>query len=239
MRHRRSQEASSPACRFRGASARVMPIWGAIISSGPAISAKPEARCSRAARTARSAESFVISGRPRRETDRGGKIIGWTARPIGAACSSTSARSPCCSWTWPGATARLGPRTSHSSGRWSSAPRASSCAPDQEPSKTVAALLAAAEIAEACDIENVPALLRDTADAWNEQIEDWIYVEDTPLAREAGVPGYYIRVAPESTAKGGPDVHGLIQVRNHEAGSGAIAANQLISTDAIALVRFG
>ncbi|MGA8447388.1 MAG: glycoside hydrolase family 15 protein [Roseiarcus sp.] len=103
----------------------------------------------------------------------------------------------------------------------------------------IAALLAAAEIAEACDIEALPALLRDTADAWNEQIEDWIYVEDTPLAREAGVPGYYIRVAPESPAKGGPDVHGLIQVRNHEAGSGAIAADELISTDAIALVRFG
>ena len=106
-------------------------------------------------------------------------------------------------------------------------------------SVAIAALLAAAEIAEACDIEALPALLRDTADAWNEQIEDWIYVEDTPLTREAGVPGYYIRVAPESPAKGGPDVHGLIQVRNHEAGSGAIAANELISTDAIALVRFG
>jgi glucoamylase len=103
----------------------------------------------------------------------------------------------------------------------------------------IAALLAAAEIAEACDIEALPALLRDTADAWNEQIEDWIYVEDTPLTREAGVPGYYIRVAPESPAKAGPDVHALIQVRNHEAGRGAIAANELISTDAIALVRFG
>ena len=104
---------------------------------------------------------------------------------------------------------------------------------------TIAALLAAAEIAEACDIETVPALLRDTADAWNEQIEDWIYVEDTALAREAGVRGYYIRVAPESPATGGPDVHGLVQVRNHEVGSGSIPADGLISTDAIALVRFG
>ena len=103
----------------------------------------------------------------------------------------------------------------------------------------IAALLAAAEIAEACDVEALPALLRDTADAWNEQIEDWIYVEDTRLAREAGVRGYYIRVAPESPVTECPDVHGLIQVRNHEAGSGAIAADELISTDAIALVRFG
>jgi glucoamylase len=103
----------------------------------------------------------------------------------------------------------------------------------------IAALLAAAEIAEACDVEELPALLRDTADAWNEQIEDWIYVKDTPLAREAGVAGYYIRVAPESPVTGRPNVHGLIQVRNHEAGGGAIAADELISTDAIALVRFG
>ncbi len=103
----------------------------------------------------------------------------------------------------------------------------------------IAALLAAAEIAEACDVEGLPALLRDTADSWNEQIEDWIYVEDTPLAREAGVHGYYIRVAPESPTTEGPDVHGLVQVRNHEVGSGSIPADQLISTDAIALVRFG
>jgi hypothetical protein len=48
-----------------------------------------------------------------------------------------------------------------------------------------------------------------------------------------------IRVAPESPVTGRPDVHGLIQVRNHRAGSGAIAADELISTDAIALVRFG
>ena len=85
----------------------------------------------------------------------------------------------------------------------------------------------------------MPALFRDTADAWNEQIEDWVYVEDTPLAREAGVAGYYIRIAPESPETQGPDPHGLVQVRNHEAGTGAIAADALVSTDALALVRFG
>src|SRR5208283_5566584 len=42
-----------------------------------------------------------------------------------------------------------------------------------------------------------------------------------------------------SRVMGRPDVHGMIQVRNHEAGGGAIAADELISTDAIALVRFG
>ena len=53
------------------------------------------------------------------------------------------------------------------------------------------------------------------------------------------VHGYYIRVAPESPSTGGPDVHGLVQVRNHEVGSGSVPADELISTDAIALVRFG
>ena len=38
---------------------------------------------------------------------------------------------------------------------------------------------------------------------------------------------------------GCPDVHGLVQVRNHEVGSGSIPADELISTDALALVRFG
>jgi len=103
----------------------------------------------------------------------------------------------------------------------------------------IAALLGAAEIAEALEIEDLPALFRDTADAWNEQIEDWVYVQDGPLARVAGVAGYYIRIAPESPESEGPDLHGQVQVRNHEAGTGSIAADSLVSTDALALVRFG
>ena len=65
----------------------------------------------------------------------------------------------------------------------------------------IAALLAAADLAEACDIDDVADFLRDTADAWNEQIEDWIYVTDTRLAREVGVSGYYIRIAPPSARR--------------------------------------
>jgi glucoamylase len=103
----------------------------------------------------------------------------------------------------------------------------------------VAGLLAAAEVAEACEHPDIAALLRDTADAWNEQIEDWMYVEGTRLAEEAGVRGYYIRVAPEPPDGGTPDKHAMVEVRNHEAGTGALSADELISTDALALVRFG
>ncbi len=103
----------------------------------------------------------------------------------------------------------------------------------------VASLLAAAEIADELEVDGASDVLRDTADAWNEQIEDWIYVQDTPLAHEAGVAGYYIRIAPESPETLGPDLHGQVQVRNHEAGQGSISADALVSTDALALVRFG
>ena len=37
--------------------------------------------------------------------------------------------------------------------------------------------------------------LRETADAWNAEIESLLYVTDTQLAREVGVDGYYVRFA--------------------------------------------
>jgi glucoamylase len=103
----------------------------------------------------------------------------------------------------------------------------------------VAALLAAADIAEACEVEGIADFLRDTADAWNEQIEDWIYVTDTRLCHEVGVEGYYIRVAPDVPGEALARTHGTVEVRNRFAGSCDLEADELISTDALALVRFG
>ncbi len=103
----------------------------------------------------------------------------------------------------------------------------------------VASLLGAAELAELSEEPDLADLFRDTADAWNDQIEDWVYVEGTALDREAKVAGHYIRIAPEQPQSGAPDAHAIVQVRNHEAGSGAIPAHDLVSTDALALVRFG
>ena len=90
-----------------------------------------------------------------------------------------------------------------------------------------------------CEIEGLSGLLRDTADAWNEQIEDWVYVQDTRLAQEAGVAGYYVRVAPARDERGGADPHAPVEVRNHQVGCGSVPADELVSTDALALVRFG
>ena len=103
----------------------------------------------------------------------------------------------------------------------------------------VAALLAAADIAETCEVDGVAEFLRDTADAWNEQIEDWIYVTDTPLAQQAGVAGYYVRIAPPVPGEARAMPRGMVEVRNRYAGSSQVTADELISTDALALVRFG
>ena len=81
----------------------------------------------------------------------------------------------------------------------------------------IAALLAAAELAEACEVDDVAGFLRDTADAWNEQIEDWIYVSDTRLSRECGVTGYYVRIAPEVPGEARAALGGTVDVRNRSA----------------------
>src|SRR4029077_7032332 len=57
----------------------------------------------------------------------------------------------------------------------------------------VAALLAAADLGDACGEPGVAVYLRETADAWNARIEDWLYVTDTPLAAKCGVDGYYVK----------------------------------------------
>jgi glucoamylase len=103
----------------------------------------------------------------------------------------------------------------------------------------IAALLAAADLAEACDIEGVADYLRDTADAWNEQIEEWVYVTGTRLAREVGVSGYYVRIAPAVPGEARAELGGRVEVRNRFAGTSCFEADELISTDALALVRFG
>ena len=103
----------------------------------------------------------------------------------------------------------------------------------------VTALLAAAELAELVGEPRLVGFLRDTADAWNEDIDTWTYVVDSPLAREAGVRGYYVRLAPDGGETAGGPVHGTVQVRNRLPQETDIPAEGLVSPDALALVRFG
>jgi glucoamylase len=73
----------------------------------------------------------------------------------------------------------------------------------------IAALLVAAELADAASNAIAADYMRETADAWNASIERWLYVEGTDIAQLHGVDGYYARAA------------------------------VMVSLDALAFVRFG
>jgi glucoamylase len=103
----------------------------------------------------------------------------------------------------------------------------------------ISALLAAADLAEAHGEADFATHLRDTADDWNDSIERWTYVEQTPLAVRVGVRGYYVRISTSDGADPVPTTLGRIRVNNRPADRSDIDASALVSVDALALVRFG
>ena len=103
----------------------------------------------------------------------------------------------------------------------------------------VAALLVAADFAQHAKDDELATLLRETADAWNARIEEWTYVSGTALAAEVGVDGYYVRVAPEDVCDASPKSGGYIPIKNRPAGNDAARYDEIVSPDALALVRFG
>jgi len=102
----------------------------------------------------------------------------------------------------------------------------------------IAALLAGADLAEINNEKEIAKYCRETADYWNSNIERWLYVEDTVVSKEVGVEGYYIRINPSGLpAKEVKDKY--INLKNHKGKDGKILLGNLISVDALALVRFG
>jgi glucoamylase len=103
----------------------------------------------------------------------------------------------------------------------------------------VAAMLAAADFADEADEPKMAKFLRETADCWNSQIEDWTYVRDTDLANRVGVEGYYLRIAPDDLLQHDGPADCTVKIKNHPGGSKAFPASEIVSVDALALVRFG
>jgi glucoamylase len=103
----------------------------------------------------------------------------------------------------------------------------------------IAALLAAADIAELNNETEIAAFLRETADAWNSGIERWIYVQGTDLAKKVSVDGYYVRIAPPETSDAASPANGFVAIKNRPAGQSTEPASHIVSPDALALVRFG
>jgi glucoamylase len=103
----------------------------------------------------------------------------------------------------------------------------------------IASLLAAADIADAVGEVAAANYLRETADTWNDNVERWIYTLDGDLAREMGVDGYYVRIAPPEVDVAASPLQGFVPIKNRPPGQALAKATQVISPDAIALVRFG
>ena len=103
----------------------------------------------------------------------------------------------------------------------------------------ISSLLAAADVADAVGEHDAANYLRDTADTWNDNIERWTYTLDGDLAREIGVDGYYVRIAPPDTDGASSPLQGFVPIKNRPPDHGLSRASQVISPDALALVRFG
>ncbi len=103
----------------------------------------------------------------------------------------------------------------------------------------ISALLAAADIADLTGHGEQASVMRDAADAWNDNIERWVYATGGELAQQLGIEGYYVRIAPPETDGAPSPTQGFVPIKNRPPGQDGERAYHIISPDALALVRFG
>jgi len=102
----------------------------------------------------------------------------------------------------------------------------------------IAALLAAADLADLNDASTIAIYLREIADVWNDSIDHWMYVSKTDWCTRFNVRGYYVRIVSTDTA-GRSQFSGSVHVKNVSSVADKRLAVHLVSPDALALVRFG
>ena len=185
----------------------------------------------------------------------GAESLARRATLTGAACRWTKPLSPSCCSICCAATPRLAWASWSAGGPWCAKLQVLSCATARSRSriagKKTRAILpsrwrrkfprcsAAADIAELTGHPDAAPILRDTADAWNENIERWVYATGGELARQIGVEGYYVRIAPPDTDGAASPTQGFVPIKNRPPGENPERAFHIISPDALALVRFG
>lgn len=102
----------------------------------------------------------------------------------------------------------------------------------------IAALLAAADLLSIDGDEAAANHLRETADCWNEQIEKWTFAGDPHFCASIGISGHYVRIAP-SGATDEVSASGNTEIRNQTPDRALLPTADVLSPDALALVRFG
>src|SRR5208337_2812640 len=103
----------------------------------------------------------------------------------------------------------------------------------------ISGLLAAADIAQLTSHSDAATYLREVADAWNDNIERWVYATGGDLAEQIGVEGYYVRIAPPDSDGVASPTQGFVPIKNRPPGESPERAYHIISPDSLALVRFG
>ncbi len=102
----------------------------------------------------------------------------------------------------------------------------------------IAAILAAADMADLNHEPSMATYLREIADVWHTSIDRWMYASATDWCRKFDVKGYYLRIASANPAKG-ERFQNFVHVKNVAAAEDNRMAKHLVSPDALALVRFG
>ena len=103
----------------------------------------------------------------------------------------------------------------------------------------IAALLAAADLADLNHEVSIATYLREIADVWHASIDRWMYVSGTDWSEQFKVAGYYVRITPKETEEGVSRFQENVHVKNVTAAEDTRLAKHLVSPDALALVRFG
>lgn len=103
----------------------------------------------------------------------------------------------------------------------------------------IAALLAAADLADIQGDTDSASFLRETADDWNDRVEWWIYATGGELAKRLGIEGNYVRISPSDVAAAKSPTQGFVPIKNRPPDETNQPASMVISPDALALVRFG
>jgi len=103
----------------------------------------------------------------------------------------------------------------------------------------IAALLAAADLAELQGEAEPARYLRETADVWYSCLDRWMYVTDSDWCERFQVDGYYVRIMPVDMLEPAFRWQERVLVKNVREEESDQLASHLVSPDALALVRFG
>ena len=103
----------------------------------------------------------------------------------------------------------------------------------------ISALLIAADLAESVGHAENADFLRENADTWNDNIERWTYAVNSDLARQVGVDGYYVRITPPDEDGAASPLQGFVPIKNRATTTSNARAIEIVSPDALSLVRFG